>query len=145
MKEKELITTAIKASKNAFNPRRGSHGVGAAVLTKSGKIFPGTNVQSVISGLGTCAERCAIYNAVANGHDNIVALAVFFPSKKFTDPCGACLQVMSEFSEVSGKDIKIIEINQGKKTREKSTRQLLHHPLGPVELKWKVKKFRRRA
>ena len=145
MKEKMLVKTAMQAAKNAFNPRPDSHGVGAAVLTKSGMVFPGVNIQSAISGLGTCAERAAVYNAVSNGHCNISCLAVYFPSKKFFNPCGACLQLLSEFSQVSASDIRIIEVNSEGKTRSTSLRKILPHSLGPVDLNWPIEKFRKRA
>ena len=70
-----MIEMARKAMKNAFVPVT-NHGVGASVLTKSGHIFIGCNVQSHISGLGTCAERSSIDNAVAHGEYDVMAICV---------------------------------------------------------------------
>ena len=85
-KEKEeLIKKAVEVSKNAYHPVTSS-GTGAAVLTEKGNIYCGCNVQSVISGLGTCAERCAIDNAVSHGEYKFKAIAVYFPSEKITKP-----------------------------------------------------------
>ena len=127
----QLVKAAVLASKNAYHPVTSS-GTGAALLTKEGNIYQGCNVQSVISGLGCCAERDAIYHAVAHGAYNFEAMAVFFPSKELTRPCGACLQLINEFAEVAKKDIKIIMVNSnGKITGESSINKLLPLGYGP--------------
>lgn len=148
MIERRLVEIAIKASENAYYPHQNDSKhvtkVGAAVLTESNVIFPGCNVTSVISGLGTCAERCAIYSAVASGHCVFKVIAVFFPSKKFFHPCGACLQVIAEFSQVSGKDVKIIEVNSQGKTRTTSIRKLLPGAMGPIDSQRDVSEYRKR-
>jgi cytidine deaminase len=69
--------------------------VGAAVLTPSGDIFPGTNVENASYGLTICAERAAVCAAVAAGHKQLTAVAVATPGGH--SPCGACRQVLSEF------------------------------------------------
>ena len=69
--------------------------VGAAVLTESGKIFGGCNIENVSYGLTMCAERVAIHNAVAAGETRLAALAVATPGGHA--PCGACRQVAAEF------------------------------------------------
>ena len=63
-------------------------------------------MESVISGLGTCAERCAVDNAVAHGEYDIVAVCTI--DKGFTPTCGACLQYILLFSQVSGKEVWLI-------------------------------------
>jgi cytidine deaminase len=90
-----LIETAVQAQKRAYCPYSRYH-VGAAVLTGSGRVFPGCNVENASYGLSMCAERAAIYHAVAGGHDAITAVAVVGAAAK---PCGACRQVMFEFSD----------------------------------------------
>ncbi len=100
-----LIEAAGKTRENAFCHRSG-HKIGASVLTSDGKIFGGCNVESVISGLGTCAERCAIDNAVANGYYNFRAVCCV--DSKLTPCCGACLQYITLFSQVSGDEIYLI-------------------------------------
>lgn len=105
---KKLIKAAAKAAKNFFAPDS-DNGVGAALLTDSGKVFLGCNVESTISGEGTCAERCAIHNAVAHGEYAYKAVAVVAPGwPKPIGPCGNCRQVLYEFSQVNHKDIMII-------------------------------------
>lgn len=101
----QLIHAAAKARMNAFC-HRSKHKVGASVLTTDGKIFGGCNVESVISGLGTCAERCAIDNAVANGYYNFRAVCCV--DSKLTPCCGACLQYITLFSQVADDEIFLV-------------------------------------
>lgn len=102
---KRLIEVATKTRFNAFC-HRSKHKIGASILTTDGKIFGGCNVEAVISGLGTCAERCAIDNAVANGYYNFRALCCV--DSKLTPSCGACLQYLTLFSQVSGDEIYLV-------------------------------------
>ena len=87
----QLIKKAIKMRNNAITPYS-KYKVGAAILTQSGKIFGGCNVESSSYGLTCCAERIAIYNAVSNGHTKFTALAV--ATSNGGNPCGACRQVI---------------------------------------------------
>ena len=64
----------------------------------NGSVFCGTNVENVSYGLSICAERAAVFNAVSNGCKEIKALAVYSPKGNIT-PCGACRQVITEFSK----------------------------------------------
>ena len=121
----QLIEVASKTRMNAFC-HRSKHKIGASVLTTDGKIFGGCNVEAVISGLGTCAERCAIDNAVANGHYNFRALCCV--DSKLTPCCGACLQYLILFSQVSGDEIYLVNAStNGKYEVDKLTQAL---PLG---------------
>lgn len=90
-----LIETAVHAQKRAYCPYS-RYPVGAAVLTDGGRVFSGCNVENASYGLSMCAERAAIYHAVASGHDAIKAVAIVGAAAK---PCGACRQVMHEFSD----------------------------------------------
>src|SRR4051794_37115307 len=72
--------------------------VGAAVLTESGKIFVGCNVENASYGLTMCAERNAIFQAIAQGHRDLKAVVVVTPTETPTPPCGACRQVINEFN-----------------------------------------------
>ena len=103
----KLIETAKAYAERAYAPY--SHfPVGSAVLTSSEQVYGGCNVENVSYGATICAERNAITTAIAEGHTNIRALAIYTPTPTFTPPCGMCLQVMSEFME---KNSKIILIN----------------------------------
>jgi cytidine deaminase len=95
---KAMRRAAHIVSRNAYSPYSGFR-VGAAVLTENGEIFTGCNVENASYGLTICAERSAIFRAVSEGHRRIRALVVFTATAKPTTPCGACRQVISEFSE----------------------------------------------
>ncbi len=105
---KEMIAVAKKTRNFAFS-HRSMHKIGASVLTSDGNIYGWCNIESVISWLWTCAERCAVDNAVAHGHYDIVAVCTI--DWWFTPTCGACLQYIMLFSQVSGKDIVLINSN----------------------------------
>ena len=92
----ELVAAARDVRERAYAPYSGFR-VGASVLTTSGRIFTGCNVENVSFGLTVCAERAAITSAVANGDSEIAALAVVTEGP-VVFPCGACLQVIQEFS-----------------------------------------------
>lgn len=101
----DLIKVARATRENAFS-HRSKHKIGASVLTSDGKIFGGCNVESVISGLGTCAERCAIDNAVAHGYYTFRALCCV--DSKLTPCCGACLQYLTLFSQVADDEVYLV-------------------------------------
>jgi cytidine deaminase len=91
-----LVQAAKDASLRASAPYS-KFPVGAAVLTDTGEIFSACNVENASYGLTVCAERNAVFRAVANGHRDIRAVVVFTPTDKPTAPCGACRQVINEF------------------------------------------------
>ena len=88
---KDLINIAIKMRINAYAPHS-NYKVGAAVETANGKIIGGCNVESSSYGLTCCAERTALYRAIAEGHKFFKSLAV--SSNNGAMPCGACRQVI---------------------------------------------------
>ena len=94
----KLYKKALKARENAYVPFS-KFKVGAAVLTKSGEIFTGCNIENSSFGLTVCAERVAIFNAAASGvrPGEIKMLLVAADTDDVTSPCGACRQVMAEF------------------------------------------------
>ncbi|MEK7858941.1 MAG: cytidine deaminase [Elusimicrobiota bacterium] len=89
-----LIDAAVSAQKNAYCPYS-RYPVGASVLTSAGRIFAGCNVENASYGLSLCAERVAVFNAVTRRQSAIKAVCVVANSGK---PCGACRQVLFEFS-----------------------------------------------
>src|ERR1700730_12639606 len=97
MDYRELIKCALEVRRHAYAPYS-RFSVGAALLTKSGKIFTGCNVENVSLRLTTCAEQAAVAAAVASGEVDFVAVAVVADSKEPVLPCGGCRQILAEFS-----------------------------------------------
>lgn len=100
MTEQQLVLTAIKAMDNAYVPYSG-YRVGAALLTVSGKVYTGCNIENAAYSPTVCAERTAIFKAVSEGEREFAMLAVAGGkdgnlSGRFP-PCGVCRQVMAEF------------------------------------------------
>jgi len=92
-----LIKAAILARELAYAPYS-NFKVGAAVLTVSNKIYTGCNIENTSYGLSICAERTAVFAAVSEGETKFLALAVAGSENGYTMPCGACRQVLAEFS-----------------------------------------------
>lgn len=101
-----LIDAATSARKNAYAPYS-RYKVGAAVLTDSGRIFAGCNIENASYGLSLCAERVAIFNAVSHRHTLLRAVCIVGNA---ANPCGACRQVIFEFST---KETKLYLVNLG--------------------------------
>ncbi|MBI4346559.1 MAG: cytidine deaminase [Elusimicrobia bacterium] len=106
-KMKGLVDAAKAARRRAYCPYS-HHPVGAAVLTHKGRIYTGANVENASYGLSLCAERVAVFNAVSRGDAKLRAVAV---ACKDARPCGACRQVVMEFSD---KDTALILVSTGK-------------------------------
>ena len=96
MTDEELVQEAIKYREHSYSPY--SHfAVGAAVLTKSGHVYGGCNIENGSYPVGICAERRAIVKAVSEGERDIVALAVVGDTPGPCSPCGMCRQFIGEF------------------------------------------------
>lgn len=93
-----LLKAAAAARKNAYCPYSGFQ-VGASILTSSGKVFKGSNVENASFGATICAERSSVVSAVSAGEKSYRAIAVVADGDSPPVPCGACLQVLAEFSE----------------------------------------------
>jgi cytidine deaminase len=106
-----LIEAAIAAREKAYAPYS-KFAVGAALLAADGRVFLGCNVENISFGLTQCAERAAITAAVAAGVKNFQMIAVVSDSNEPISPCGACRQVMLEFSE----NLKIVTATLAGKT-----------------------------
>ncbi|MBI2478848.1 MAG: cytidine deaminase [Planctomycetia bacterium] len=115
-----LAEAALQARRQAYAPYS-QFPVGAAILTEDGQVFGGCNVENTSFGLTNCAERTAIFTAVSAGHRRFAALAVA------TDggyaPCGACRQVLAEFSD--DLPILIVNANSERPVEEVSLAELL--------------------
>ena len=138
----QLISSAKLGMKNAYAVVSGFP-VGVAVLTSAGKVFQGCNTESVISGMGVCAERSAIDHAVACGEYLFDAVAVISELEEPIAPCGMCLQYIGEFSQVADHDIEILMIGATGEIRESSIRRMLPAIFGPLDLGLDVARFRK--
>ncbi|MEI6891083.1 MAG: cytidine deaminase [Pontiella sp.] len=96
MKPLLLIEKAFQALEHAHAPYS-KYQVGAALLCADGTIFKGCNVENASYGLTNCAERTAIFSAIAAGHRDFIGLAIAASGESTPYPCGACRQVMIEF------------------------------------------------
>ena len=93
---KTLIEEAYEAQKMAYVPY--SHfRVGAALMTKNGRIYRGCNVENAAYSPTNCAERTAVFKAVSEGEREFAAIAVVGDDDTYTAPCGVCRQVLREF------------------------------------------------
>ncbi len=121
-----LVKEALNARENAYAPYSG-FSVGAALLTKSGKIYTGCNIENVSYSATNCAERTAIFKAVSEKEREIEMIAVVGgkqgePVKDFCSPCGVCRQVMVEFCE---PNTKILLVKTAEEWQEWELKDLL--------------------
>ncbi len=119
MESKELVTLAIDAKKKSYSPYSNFR-VGAALLTKDGKVYQGANIENAAYGVTICAERTAAFAAKLDGVEEYSAIAVASDSNDYIPPCGSCRQVLMELcgeeldvhiSNGNG-DVKIIKLKE---------------------------------
>jgi cytidine deaminase len=127
---RELVEAALAARERAYAPYSGFT-VGAAVRAGSGMIYSGCNVENGSYGLSMCAERVAIFTAIANGEREISALAV--ASGSGATPCGACRQALSEFA-VCPEEVAVVVANGQGEERSYTLEQLLPAPFSGESL-----------
>jgi cytidine deaminase len=127
---RRLAQAARAAVRSAYAPYSRFR-VGAAVLTGSGRIFSGCNVENASYGLCNCAERTAIFAAAAAGERRLRAVVVYTPTAQPTLPCGACRQVINEF----GPQATVISLCRTSAHVETTLDQLLPEAFGPANLR----------
>jgi cytidine deaminase len=126
--KQKLIETSLGVRRWAYAPYSKYH-VGAALLTSSGKIYDGVNVENAAYPTSMCAERTAVFKAVSEGEKKFTAIAV--ASSNGGTPCGACRQVLSEF----GLDTVVLVVDgEGNIERETIVAELLPGAFGPEDL-----------
>ncbi|MDX1932380.1 MAG: cytidine deaminase [Capsulimonadales bacterium] len=103
--ERELIDSARDVRRNAYAPYS-NYPVGAALRTDDGRVFSGCNVENASYGLCICAERTAVFTAVAAGATTVTAIVV--ATEDGGTPCGACRQVLSEFAPKDGTPLTVL-------------------------------------
>ena len=106
MNKNELFILAKDAMKNSYAPYS-NYNVGAALLTKDGKVFKGCNVENSSYGVTNCAERTALFSAIANGEREFEAICIVGGKNgvitDYAMPCGVCRQELSEFCDADFK------------------------------------------
>ena len=104
MELKNLIECAFEAQKKSYSPYS-KFSVGACLLTKSGKIFCGTNIENASYPVGICAERVAFCKAISEGETQFDTIVITCDDEKtYPYPCGMCRQFLSEF----GTDLNVV-------------------------------------
>ena len=126
-----LLAAAREAAERAYVPYS-QFPVGAALLTADGTIVTGCNIENASYGLTVCAERVALFAAVASGHRAVRAVAVAAPRALGTTPCGACRQVLNEFAP---RDRDLTVVVEGADGPDVTTlAALLPRSFGPANL-----------
>jgi cytidine deaminase len=120
---RKLLAQAKKARRRAYAPFS-KFKVGAALETQGGKVYTGANIENASYGLTLCAERVAIFTAVAAGERKFRRLAVVADTQQLTSPCGACRQIIWEFCG----DVEVILGNLKGKTEVRRMSELLPEP-----------------
>jgi cytidine deaminase len=123
-----LVNSALEARKWAYTPYS-NYRVGAAVLTSSGRVYDGVNVENAAYPTTICGERVAVFKAVSEGERALEAIAVV--TSNGASPCGSCRQVLSEF----GPDMIVLIANdQAEIISETTLREMLPGAFGPEKL-----------
>jgi cytidine deaminase len=121
MKDRELIEKALEARQMAYVPYS-NFAVGAALLSESGKVYLGCNIENAAYPLCNCAERTALFKAFSEGDRTYKAMAVVADCPVPVPPCGACRQVMAELCP---PDMKVILSNTAGEVTETTVSALL--------------------
>ena len=134
MNKEELVQKAYEAQKFSYSPYSGFQ-VGAALLTKNGKVYTGCNIENAAFSPTNCAERTAFFKAVSEGEREFEAIAIVGNKKdapkearEFCSPCGVCRQVMLEF--VNPEEFMVI-LGNGEETKEFTLKELLPESFSP--------------
>ena len=134
MDNQELIRLALEARKASYSPYS-KYKVGAALLTKSGKVYQGCNIENAAYTPTNCAERTAYFKAVSEGEREFEAIAIAGGSGDvpvdYAWPCGVCRQVMMEFC---GADFRIITAKSETEYQEATLEEMLPCGFGPNNL-----------
>ena len=134
MTDLELMRLAEDARAYSYTPYSG-FAVGAALLTKSGKVYTGCNIENASYTPTVCAERTAVFKAVSEGEKEFAAIAIIGgpagEKGRFCAPCGVCRQVLREFCEL---DFRVL-LGSVDKVQAYTLGELLPTSFGPLDLK----------
>jgi cytidine deaminase len=128
--DEELVRVASLARQRAHAPYS-KYKVGAAIRTKRNKVHSGANVENASYGLTVCAERTAAFAAVNAGDAAFDAIAIVIDDERLPTPCGACRQVLAEFSP----EMRVILATAGGKRKVTTLGELLPDPFLPGNLR----------
>lgn len=135
MSDRELIDLAIEARNNAYTPYS-DFKVGAALLSKEGKVYKGCNIENAAYTPTNCAERTAFFKAVSEGVTGFKAIAIVGgydkDRLKFCPPCGVCRQVMMEFCE--SDKFRILLFDEDEQIKSYLLKDILPFGFGPKNL-----------
>ena len=130
-----MIEMALEKLPNSFAPYSHYH-VAAAALFDSGRIYTGVNVESALLGNTLCAERNAIFHAIAEGERKLLAVAIVGGTdgerREYCVPCGACRQVMRDFGDKD--DLIILSARTPEDYMENTLEELLPYSFGPEKI-----------
>jgi cytidine deaminase len=124
--DEELVRVAALQRERAYAPYS-RYKVGAAIRTRRNKIHGGANVENASYGLTVCAERAAVFTAVSAGDRELDAIAIVVAGDDLPSPCGACRQVLHEFSPA----MRVILATTTGKRRTTTLAELLPDAFGP--------------
>lgn len=135
MSDRELIDLAIEARNNAYTPYS-DFKVGAALLSKEGKVYKGCNIENAAYTPTNCAERTAFFKALSEGVTDFKAIAIVGgydkDGLKFCPPCGVCRQVMMEFCE--SDKFRILLLDEDDEIKSYLLKDILPFGFGPKNL-----------
>ena len=128
--DEQLVRVASLARARAYAPYS-RYKVGAAIRTKRNKVHAAANVENASYGLTVCAERCAVFAAVAAGETkDYEAIAIVVDGPRLPSPCGACRQVLHEFAP----GVRVLLATTGGLRKATTLAELLPEPFGPESL-----------
>jgi cytidine deaminase len=130
MNTEQLINEAKEAREKAYVPYS-KFKVGAALLTKDGKVYHGCNIENAAYSMCNCAERTALFKAYSEGDKDYSMIAVVADTTRPVPPCGACRQVISE---LCAKDMRVVLTNLNGDVEELTVAELLPGAFSPEDL-----------
>mgnify|MGYP003295653238 FL=1 len=129
--QEKLLKLAAEARDHSYSPYS-HYSVGAALLTKNGKIYQGCNIENASFTPTICAERTAFFKAIFDGVREFAAIAIIGSGDSPAFPCGVCRQVMSEFCD--GEFVLIVANRDGSEVVVETLDQMMPHRFGPKDL-----------
>lgn len=130
MTNQELIKISNVAKEKSYSPYSNFR-VGAALLTKDGKVFQGANIENAAYGLTICAERTAVFSAKLEGVNKFSAIAITSDSSDFIPPCGSCRQVLLE---LCGEELDVHITNGNGDIKSFKLKELIPFSFGSINL-----------